>query len=134
MPDPAAPPDDFYALDVLAEKAPPAASIGEDRRPCPMCGGMINSKAAKCRYCGEIFDPAREQVEAAERKRSRSPDDDDLSIGEWIVAVLCSGVGCIIGIVWMIQGKRKGKIMFGVSLLCNIIWASLREALDRMSR
>jgi predicted RNA-binding Zn-ribbon protein involved in translation (DUF1610 family) len=28
-----------------------------NRRPCPQCGEMIIATAAKCRYCGEIFDP-----------------------------------------------------------------------------
>ena len=34
-------------------------SPGDDddsRKPCPMCGEMIASAAAKCRYCGEVFD------------------------------------------------------------------------------
>ena len=43
----------------------PETAEGE-RRPCPMCGEMIMANAVKCRFCGEIFDPAL-------RKRSRSP-------------------------------------------------------------
>jgi uncharacterized RDD family membrane protein YckC/predicted RNA-binding Zn-ribbon protein involved in translation (DUF1610 family) len=34
----------------------PAVEPGERRKPCPACGEMILSNAAKCRYCGEIFD------------------------------------------------------------------------------
>ena len=34
------------------------ATERDDRKPCPACGEMIMRKAAKCRYCGEIFDPA----------------------------------------------------------------------------
>jgi uncharacterized RDD family membrane protein YckC/DNA-directed RNA polymerase subunit RPC12/RpoP len=30
----------------------------EGRRPCPMCGEKILTSAIKCRYCGEVFDPA----------------------------------------------------------------------------
>ena len=30
----------------------------EKRKPCPACGEMIIRGAAKCRFCGEIFDPA----------------------------------------------------------------------------
>jgi len=33
-----------------------------DRKPCPMCGEMILKTAAKCRYCGEVFDPAMRGV------------------------------------------------------------------------
>jgi hypothetical protein len=44
------------AYDVVPE--PVAAPAAEARRPCPMCGEMIVATAAKCRFCGEIFDPA----------------------------------------------------------------------------
>jgi predicted RNA-binding Zn-ribbon protein involved in translation (DUF1610 family) len=36
---------------------PVAAPSGEARRPCPMCGERIVATAAKCRFCGEVFDP-----------------------------------------------------------------------------
>jgi hypothetical protein len=29
-----------------------------ERRPCPACGEAIVATARKCRFCGEIFDPA----------------------------------------------------------------------------
>ena len=41
----------------------PSAGAGESdpdmrtRRPCPHCGEMIIATAAKCRFCGAIFDP-----------------------------------------------------------------------------
>jgi predicted RNA-binding Zn-ribbon protein involved in translation (DUF1610 family) len=38
------------------------AAPGKARRPCPMCGEMIIATAAKCRYCGEIFDPILKKV------------------------------------------------------------------------
>jgi predicted RNA-binding Zn-ribbon protein involved in translation (DUF1610 family) len=46
-------PDGAYAM-----AAPPveAAVAQEVRRPCPMCGEMIIATAAKCRFCGEVFD------------------------------------------------------------------------------
>jgi predicted RNA-binding Zn-ribbon protein involved in translation (DUF1610 family) len=28
-----------------------------ERRPCPMCREMIVATAAKCRFCGQVFDP-----------------------------------------------------------------------------
>src|SRR5262252_974327 len=47
-------PSQAYAM---VEPEPAAAPAAEPRRPCPMCGEMILATAAKCRYCGEIFDP-----------------------------------------------------------------------------
>lgn len=49
-------------------------------------------------------------------------ESSDLSAGEWLVAILCSGIGCIVGIVYLCQGNPKGGKMFGISLLFVIIW------------
>ena len=45
-------------LDAMQGPAAPAAPGpgGEARRPCPECGEMIMVGAAKCRFCGAIFD------------------------------------------------------------------------------
>jgi predicted RNA-binding Zn-ribbon protein involved in translation (DUF1610 family) len=40
----------------VAGTPPDAQSSDDNRRPCPMCGEMIVATAAKCRYCGEVFD------------------------------------------------------------------------------
>jgi hypothetical protein len=113
-------PDEPYAL-VEPPAGAPAAPAAESRRPCPMCGEMILTTAAKCRYCGEIFDPA---LRKAERKRSKfGPEAESLSTGDILVGLLCSGIGCIAGLVWMIQGKPKGLKMVGLSLMANIFWA-----------
>jgi len=119
-----------------AEAAPAAAPVAaspaeqgeaESRRPCPMCGEMILSSAVKCRYCGEVFDP---ELRRAERKRRGAVGDADLTAAEWLIAILCSGIGCIIGIIWMIQGKPKGTKMFGVSFLMAIVWSAIRVAIE----
>jgi hypothetical protein len=57
-------------------------------------------------------------------------EDADLSTGEWVVAILCSTIGCIVGIIWMIQGKPKGKKMFLVSFAVQLIWGVIRVALE----
>jgi predicted RNA-binding Zn-ribbon protein involved in translation (DUF1610 family) len=46
--------DQPYAM--TAEPVEAAAPSGEVRRACPVCGEMIVATAAKCRFCGEVFD------------------------------------------------------------------------------
>jgi hypothetical protein len=48
---------------------------------------------------------------------------------DWVICVLCSGIGCIIGIVRMVQGKPSGAKMLGVSVLFMIIWTVVRLAI-----
>jgi predicted RNA-binding Zn-ribbon protein involved in translation (DUF1610 family) len=103
------------------EELSAGAPTGDDRRPCPACGEMIVRGAVKCRFCGEIFDATLKRQEQ-KKQRTYSDVDEDLSVGEWVVAILCSGIGCIIGIIWMIQGKPKGKKMLLVSLAVQGFW------------
>jgi hypothetical protein len=112
-------------------EAPPAASpktpddrTEKSRVPCPMCGELIREGAAKCRYCGEYLDP-----ELRKSQKQAGPDSE-LSAGEIAVAILCAGIGCIMGIVWMIQGKRKGLKMFLISICAAVVWNVLNIVLQ----
>jgi len=91
---------------------------GEARRPCPECGEMIVVGAAKCRFCGAIFDP-RLKVQAA--RRTGSQDDEQLSPFEWVICILCANIGCIVGIVYAVQGKPKGMKMVLISIAANVV-------------
>jgi predicted RNA-binding Zn-ribbon protein involved in translation (DUF1610 family) len=110
----------------------PAPEAGEGaRRPCPMCGEMILTTAAKCRYCGEVFDPT---LKKAKSKKALGAGAEDLSTGDIVVALLCSGIGCIAGLVWMIQGKPKGMKMFGLSFVMVIVWGVINAFLQSTMR
>lgn len=122
--------DDPISLAGLADGTPVAKPV-QDRRPCPACGEMIALGAMKCRFCNEIFDPALKRREAKKSKPSFvGGDGDDLTGGEWVLAILCSGIGCIMGLIWMLSGKPKGKKMFLVSAVAAIFWMIVRTALE----
>lgn len=102
-----------------------------DRKPCPACGEMIVNTAAKCRFCGEIFDATLKKTSKARSGKSGTSDTDAaMTTGDWVVAILCSGIGCIAGIVWMIQGKPKGLKMFLVSLGVQFFWVIVRVIIE----
>jgi predicted RNA-binding Zn-ribbon protein involved in translation (DUF1610 family) len=107
----------------VAEPLPAAPPPGQDgRRPCPMCGEMILATANKCRYCGEVFGPAPIKAPGKKKKKKYSAADEKLTVGEIVLSVLCSGIACIVGIIWMIQGKPKGLKMFGISMAAQVGW------------
>jgi hypothetical protein len=120
-------PVDAGAQPAFALPLQPEDEAGE-RRPCPMCGEMIAAKAAKCRFCGEVFDPQLRRLEKKRARRSRGDADvdADLTGGDLAVAILCSGIGCILGLVWVSQGKPKGWKMVGVSLIAAFVIGIIR--------
>jgi predicted RNA-binding Zn-ribbon protein involved in translation (DUF1610 family) len=119
--------DEFGAMDFGAYEE----AAGDDQRPCPMCGEMIKATASRCRYCGEVFDAGlKRKSKKKKSRRSVAEEDENLSAGEWVLAILCSGIGCIMGIIWMIQGKPKGLKMFGISIVMQLFWGAVRLMLE----
>lgn len=57
----------------------------------------------------------------------------DLTVVDWLICILCSGIGCIVGIIRTIQGKPTGPKMIGISLLFIVIWTGIRLALASMA-
>ncbi len=94
---------------------------------------MIVVGAAKCRYCGEIFDPALRKSKKKGKRSRGGGDDEDLTGGEIAVAILCSGIGCIMGLVWMIQGKPKGGKMIGIAFLSSLVQGVIRAVLTSVN-
>ncbi len=54
----------------VAGPSPAAESAAESRRPCPKCGEMILTTAAKCRFCGEVFDSTLKKAKKSGGKKA----------------------------------------------------------------
>jgi DNA-directed RNA polymerase subunit RPC12/RpoP len=111
---------------VVEENAPVEAPRRQAAGPqyariaCPHCGTMIPAQALICEACRN---PIRGGALPNRRATSYAVDtaDSDLTAGEWVLAIICSGIGCIMGIIWMVQGKPKGWKMLAVSLTAAAI-------------
>lgn len=67
-------------------------------------------------------------------QRAAAAANSELEMTDWILAGLCSGIACILGVVWMIQGKPKGLKMVGVAFAFVIFWNLLRFAFVVLSK
>lgn len=59
----------------------------------------------------------------------RGRGDSDLSPLDWLLCILCPGIGCIVGLVRLIMGSGAGGKMVGVSLMFIVFWNALRFAI-----
>jgi len=141
-PQPAAEPDfedydqdlDFsnLPLDDFGDMAPAAPSKGR-RKPCPMCGEPISVKARKCRYCGErlVTDaPVKRDWDRPPPPSPTKSDEDNLTVGDILLAVFCTNIGCILSIVYLVQGYPKAWKMMVLCIALQIVGVILLVAME----
>lgn len=59
----------------------------------------------------------------------------ELSVVDWLLCIFCGLIGCIVGIVALIQGDtRRGGIMIAVSFAAGIFWSILRASVVIMTQ
>ena len=109
--------EDEYGSSTGPAEDSSGVSAGDDLKACAMCGEMIAAAAKKCKFCGEIFDAKLKKS----RKKSAS-SGEEMTTGDWVLCVICPGIGCIVGIVRAIQGKSMGGKMIGISIGFIILW------------
>jgi predicted RNA-binding Zn-ribbon protein involved in translation (DUF1610 family) len=109
----------------MVEVVPAAATATEARRPCPMCGEMIVATAAKCRFCGEVFDDTIKKVKKkgkggkAARMKSIASAQRNL--------IICILLQIVLYIALLIFGRDQ-KPEAGMALLIICIFAAMLGA------
>jgi hypothetical protein len=118
-------PDDFDAGSPAAqhEAGGGRASEGdewEDRRPCPMCGEMILTRAVKCRFCGEVFDPVIRRSHGRDPGIERKFNQQMNALGGlWIFL----GGLAILGIAVIASRLPRGsEVLLVVVVLIALCW------------
>jgi hypothetical protein len=119
--------EDEYAVEGPGEDEGAAGPAEPDRRPCPACGETIARAAVKCRYCGEILDPRHKARKS--RRRGASAEDEEMQPIDWLLCLACSGIGCIVSIVYLTQSKPKATKMLITSICMIVFWNVLLCAL-----
>jgi predicted RNA-binding Zn-ribbon protein involved in translation (DUF1610 family) len=108
----------------------------ESRHPCPMCGEMIVTTAAKCRFCHEVFDPTVERTSGKTPKKRRD-DEENLEPLDVALAFFCTGIAFLVAIYWMDRGDPRGLkmiklivVLIGVGTVLFILTGILEVVLE----
>ncbi|MCK5803575.1 MAG: hypothetical protein KAI66_12115 [Lentisphaeria bacterium] len=110
--------------------SPQAEAIPEETKACKFCGEQIRIRARKCPFCKEYQEeqPAVEQSVGGIGSAGYD-EDDNLTGAEIALGILCGTIACIVGIVWMCQGKKKGLKMIALSIVSQIIRSAIMAAI-----
>lgn len=102
----------------------------QDREPCPMCGEMIPVDAAKCRFCGEIFDSELRRMENGDRtnrRRSRFPTMVSIAGVMWIIFGALIVVSLIINLLLLndVRPARGNDEAVAGGRICGLVFFGL---------
>lgn len=92
-------------------------------RPCPACGEMIKTAASKCRFCGEVFDPALKKRKSSGGGGRSDSSHNPAGPGKRLIGVLADGFAALMlmapGIGLFVAGtggENPGLITMGFGL------------------
>ena len=88
---------------------------------------MIIANAAKCRYCGEIFDRALRRKAARESNRNPAAD---LTVADWLIGIFCALLGCIIGLIRVSRGDPSGGKLLALSVISTAVWNAIAAIIN----
>jgi hypothetical protein len=91
----------------------------------------------RCEFCGaNLMGGAAAAVPSGRGGRQKlaystaGDDESTLSTGEILLCIFCSGIACIMGIVFLTQGKPKGWKMIAISFGVSMIGGIIRGAIE----
>jgi predicted RNA-binding Zn-ribbon protein involved in translation (DUF1610 family) len=102
-----------------------AASETEARRPCPMCGETILASAAKCRFCGEVFDAVLKKGKgrkSGKRSSRRGGGSNPTAVRDLGIGVVMTVAGVVLTLISFAhpvqdsQGQGKSVFFYGLIL------------------
>lgn len=123
--------DDAYGYDDYDVSGAPA-DVDANRKPCPMCGEMIVTGAAKCRYCGEVFDRKLAKLKGGRKKRGNVDPEEITKFrremhglgGFWIfIGVLVVFLGIALGSGAQGLNQIPGGLGAGIAVVFGILGA-----------
>ena len=79
------------------------------------------SKAVKCPYCNQVLKAA---VSGSPKTVTRYSEDEDLSVGDYIISILC-GFALLVGIYYLVQGKSKGWKVIVIAIVAEAIKSAI---------
>jgi len=122
---------DICAPQLTAPAVAPQVAPGPEQKmkECRACGEKILAKASICKYCGESQTLNNRFREAQEKRRAAT--EDNLSGLEIAFGLLCGGIACIMAVVWLIQGKKKGWKLLLLSIVSQMIFGVIRATVKR---
>ena len=117
------PPTPASGTQQIAQTAP---ELSGPTISCPYCGEAIMATAKKCKYCQEWLDEFLRKI----NERMGKNEDDNMTAVDVLLCVFCSGIGCVMGLIYAIQGKKKGWKMMVLSIVISFLFSLLRAIME----
>jgi hypothetical protein len=102
------------------------------QKACPACGSTISSFALICEHCGANVKTGAKGGKKSTYASTRGGSSDlaePLSGLDWAMIILCPGIGMIVGIIRLVQGRSSGGKLLGFSFLATVIFGAIKVAM-----